>query len=165
MRRSLVATTLTATLVLAAPAAAGLPKTGKLVPGRSLGGIRLAEPQAAVRAALGTFYGACRGCRRTTWYFTYRPFDDHGLAVEFTGARVSAVYTLWRPSGWTAPHKLAFGSSPLVVHKLGRTTRTVACDGYEALVRDSGHASTAYYLFDGGLWGFGLFRHGANPCR
>jgi hypothetical protein len=165
MRRSLVATTLTVVLVLAAPAAAGLPKAGKLLPGRSLGGVRLAEPQGAVRAAFGTFYGACRDCRRPTWYFTYRPFDKHGLAVEFTGARVSAVYTLWRPSGWRADHKLGFGSSPLVVHRLGRTTRTVACHGYEALVRDSAHASTAYYLFDGGLWGFGLFPRGANPCR
>lgn len=165
MRRRPIATAVTAVLVLAAPAAAGLPKGGKLVPGRSLGGIRLAESPGAVRAALGTFYGACRGCRHTTWYFTYRPFDQHGLAVEFTGGGVSAVYTLWRPNGWTAPHKLGFGSSPLVVHRLGHTTRSVTCRSYEALVRDSAQATTAYYLFDGALWGFGLFRRGADPCR
>jgi hypothetical protein len=166
MRRSLVATTLTAALAVAAPAAAtGLPRAGKLVPGRSLGGIRLGESQAAVRAALGTFYGACRDCHRPTWYFTYRPFEAHGLAVEFSRARVSAVYTLWRPRGWRAPDGLAFGSSPLAVHRRGHTTRTVACHGYEALVRDSVHASSAYYLFDGSLWGFGLFGRGDNPCR
>ena len=108
MRRSLIATTVAA-LALAAPAAAGLPKAGVLVPGRSLGGIRLGESPQAVRAALGTFYGTCRGCPRRTWYFTYRPFDKHGLAVEFTGGRVSGVYTLWRPAGWHAPHKLGFG--------------------------------------------------------
>lgn len=165
MRRSLLATTVTTALVLAVPAAAGLPKAGRLVPGRSLGGIRLAESQQAVRAALGTFYGTCRGCRNTTWYFTYRPFDQRGLAVEFAAGGVSAVYTLWRPHGWTAPHQLGFGSSPLLVHRLGRTTRSIACHGYEALVRDTAHAGTAYYLFDGGLWGFGLFQRGANPCR
>lgn len=166
MRPSLLATAVTAVLVLAAPAAAGLPRAGKLVPGRSLGGIRLTESPRAVRAALGTFYGPCRGCRRTTWYFTYRPFDEHGLAVEFAGGGVSAVYTLLRPRGWTAaPHRLGFGSSPLVVHRLGRTTRSVACGGYEALVRDSRRASTVYYLFDGALWGFGLFERGADPCR
>ena len=152
-------------LLLAAPAVAGLPKAGKLVPGRSLGGVRLAEPARAVRAALGTFYGACRDCSRRTWYFTYRPFEQRGLAVEFSGGSVSAVYTLWRPSGWSAPRGLRFGASPLDVHRLGRTTRTVTCRGYEALVRDSGHASTAYYLFDGSLWGFGLFRRGDSPCR
>lgn len=161
----MLATTVIAVLVLAAPAAAGLPRAGSLVPGRSLGGIRLAESRRAVRAALGTFYGSCRGCRRPTWYFTYRPLDQHGLAVEFSAGRVSAVYTLWKPSGWHAPHKLGFGSSPLLVHRLGRTTRTVACHGYEALVRESARASTAYYLLNGGLWGFGLFRRGADPCR
>jgi hypothetical protein len=165
MRQSLVASAVTAALALAAPAAAGLPRAGKLIPGRSLGGIRLGESPRAVRAALGTFYGSCRACSRQTWYFTYRPFERQGLAVEFTDGRASAVYTLWRPSGWSAPRGLRFGASPLDVHKLGHTTSTITCGGYEALVRDTAHARTAYYLFDGGLWGFGLFRREGNPCR
>src|SRR3954463_15175023 len=132
MRRSLVATTLIA-LALAAPAAAGLPKPGALVPGRSLGGIRLGDSPQAVRGALGTFYGTCRGCPRRTWYFTYRPFDKHGLAVEFTGGHVSGVYTLWRPAGWHAPHKLGFGSSVLTVHTLTHASRTITCSDYSAL--------------------------------
>jgi hypothetical protein len=164
MRRSLVATTVIA-LALSVPAAAGLPKAGTLVPGRSLGGVRLGETQRELRAALGTFYGVCRGCPNRTWYFTYRPFDKHGLAVELTRARVSAIYTLWRPAGWHAPHKLGFGSSSLAVHTLTGATQTVTCHGYDALVRDSAHARTAYYLVDGRLWGFGLFRRGASPCR
>ena len=164
MRRSLLAIAVTV-LVLAVPAQAGLPKAGKLVPGRSLGGIRLGESPRAVRAALGTFYGACRGCPRRTWYFTYRPFDKRGLAVEFTRGHVSGLYTLWQPKGWHARHKLGFGSSPLAVHALVGTTRTIVCRGYDALVQDSAHARTAYYVFDGRLWGFGLFRRGASPCR
>jgi hypothetical protein len=165
MRRSLVATALAAVLVFAAPAAAQLPQAGALVPGRSLGGIRLGQSPRAVRSALGTFYGMCRGCSRRTWYFTYRPFEKRGLAVEFTRGRVSGVYTLWRPKGWHGPHRLGFGSSPLAVHALGHTTRTVTCAGYDALVRDTSRTRTAYYLVDGGLWGFGLFARGASPCR
>jgi len=164
MRRSLIATAVMA-LVLAAPAAAGLPKAGVLVPGRSLGGVGLGESPHAVRAALGTFYGTCRGCRRRTWYFTYRAFDKHGLAVEFTSGRVSGLYTLWQPAGWHSRHKLGFGSSVLAVHNLTGASHTVTCTGYEALVRDSPHARTAYYLVKGRLWGFGLFHRGASPCR
>src|SRR5262245_15828346 len=164
MRRSLVTTILIA-LALAVPAAASLPRAGVLVPGQSLGGIRLGESPRAVRAALGTFYGTCRGCPRRTWYFTYAPLDKQGLAVEFTGRRVSGLYTLWRPPGWHAPHKLGFGSSALAVHRLTGASRTVLCRGYEALVRNSARASTAYYLLNGRLWGFGLFRRDASPCR
>jgi hypothetical protein len=164
MRRRLLAIAVTA-LVVAAPAAAGLPKGGTLVPGRSLGGIRLGESPHAVRAALGTFYGTCRDCSRRTWYFTYRPFAKQGLAVEFTRARVSGLYTLWQPKGWHARHKLGFGSTPLAVHALVHNARTVVCRGYEALVQDSARVRTAYYLFAGRLWGFGLFRRGASPCR
>ena len=164
MRRGLLPLTVTA-LVLAAPAAAGLPEAGRLVPGHSLGGIRLGESPRAVRATLGTFYGACRGCRRQTWYFTYHPFEKQGLAVEFTRRRVSGLYTLWRPKGWHARHRLGFGSTPLAVHALVGSTQTVVCHGYEALVQDTDHARTVYYLFDGRLWGFGLFRRGASPCR
>ena len=164
MSRGLLATVVTA-LVLAAQAAAGLPKTGVLEPGRSLGGIRLGESQRAVRAALGSFYGACRGCPRQTWYFTYHAFDKRGLAVEFTRGRVSGLYTLWQPKGWHARHELGFGSTPLAVHALVGSTRTVVCRGYDALVQDSAHARSVYYLFGGRLWGFGLFRRGASPCR
>jgi hypothetical protein len=164
MRRSILATSVTA-LALAVPAAAGLPKAGVLVPGRSLGGVRLGESPRAVRAALGTFYGTCRDCRRRTWYFTYGSFDRHGLAVELAQGRVSGVYTLWRPAGWHGPHKLGFGTSTLAVHRLTGASRTIRCGDYDALVRDSGGARTAYYLFKGRLWGFGLFERGTSPCR
>jgi hypothetical protein len=54
----------------------------------------------------------------------------------------------------------------LAVHRLTGASLTVVCrGGYEALVRDSAHARTAYYLYGGRLWGFGLFPRGGNPCR
>ena len=90
-----------AALVCASSAAAALPHAGIFVPGRSLGGIRLGESKAAVRAALGS-HGVCIGCATSTWYFNYKPFNQRGLAVEFTRGEVSAVYTLWQPAGWRA---------------------------------------------------------------
>jgi hypothetical protein len=164
MRRSLLGSAVAA-LVLAAAATAGPPKAGALVPGRSLGGIRLGESPRAVTAALGRFYGACRDCPHPTWYFTYFPFDKHGLAVEFGNGRVSGVYTLWRPAGWHAPHGLRFGATPLEVHQRVGTLRTITCPGYNALVRDTARARTVYYLVGARLWGFGLFGRGAAPCR
>jgi hypothetical protein len=164
MRRSLIASAVAA-LVLAAPAAADLPRAGALVPGESLGGIRLGASPQAVRTALGRFYGVCRGCQRRTWYFTYQAFKKEGLAVEFERGRVSGVFTLWRPVGWHGPHELRFGATPLTVHDRVGTLRTITCRAYVALVRDSAHARTAYFLFEGRLWGFGLFRRGAAPCR
>lgn len=165
MRRSLL-TSAVAALALASPATAGLPQAGALVPGRSLGGVSLGESPQAVRTALGTFYGTCRDCARKTWYFTYRPFDRHGLAVEFSRNRVSGVYTLWRPARWHGPHRLVVGAPVLAVHRLTGASRTVVCPGgYEALVRDSARARTAYYLYRGKLWGLGLFARGGNPCR
>jgi len=154
-----------AALVLAATAAAGLPRAGALVPGQSLGGVRIGESPQAVIGALGSHYGACKGCEHPTWYFTYKPFDKHGLAIEYAGGRVSGVYTLWRPPGWRAPHGLRFGATPLEVHQRVGTLRTIACAGYDALFRDSAHARTVYYLVNAKLWGFGLFRKGASPCR
>src|SRR5581483_1051939 len=117
MRRSLVGAAVAA-LALAAPSAAALPRAGELVPGRSLGGIRLGERAARVIAALGSFHGVCRGCATTTWYFTYRPFDRHGLGVELTKGRVSAVYTLWQPLGWHAGKRLQLGTDEAQVTEI-----------------------------------------------
>ena len=105
------------------------------MPGRSLGGVRLGEPAAEVRRHLGSGYGICRGCATRTWYFTYRRFDDKGLAVELTRGRVSAVYTLWQPDGWTGPHRLRFGALEGQVTAAVGAVVPVACSGYTALQR------------------------------
>jgi hypothetical protein len=155
-----------AALLGAHAAAAALPKPGALVPGRSLAGVRLGEPATAVQAALGHGYGVCQDCIVTTWYFNYRPFDQQGLAVELVGGRVSAVYTLWQPKGWTAPRGLQLGAVQAQVTNLAGTLIPVACSGgYEALVTDTHTVRTAYYIVDGKLWGFGLLRALESPCR
>ncbi|HTZ06742.1 MAG TPA: hypothetical protein VMB53_13480 [Gaiellaceae bacterium] len=153
-----------AVLVLAAGAAAALPRPGVLVPATSLGGVRLGEPAAQVRAALGA-HGVCRGCLLPTWYFTYRRFDQHGLGVELVGGRVSAVYTLWQPHGWRTPGGLVLGTTQSQVTAQLGTLLPVACAGYSALVSDARGARTAYYIRNGRLWGFGLLRAKSDPCR
>jgi hypothetical protein len=164
MRRALLVTLLTAA-ALAAPAAAGLPRGGKLEPGRSLGGIALGETKQAVRAALGSRFGVCNDCARLTWYFTYKRFDPHGLAVEFENGHAAAVYTLWKPSGWHSTNGLRLGASPLQVHRRAGTLQTITCNGYDALVADRPTSRTAYFLYHGSLWGLGLFLPNSSPCR
>ena len=160
-----VAVTLLAALALAAPSAAGLPREGVLVPGRSLGGVRLGETTHGVRTALGGRFGVCNDCARRTWYFTYKPFDAHGLAVEFEHGRVVAVYTLWKPAGWRATNGLRLGATPLRVHDRAGPLRTITCSGYTALVADQLSSRTVYFLYNGSLWGFGLFLPNWSPCR
>jgi hypothetical protein len=152
-------------LFLAPAAAATLPQPGTLVAGRSLAGIAIGEPAVRVRAALGHGYGVCQGCARTTWYFTYRPFEQKGLAVELTRGRVSAVYTLWQPDGWRAGLGLQLGAVEAQVTKDVGATIPVTCSGYDVLVSDGRGTRTAYYIVAGKLWGFGLLRTRANPCR
>jgi hypothetical protein len=146
-------------------AAASLPERGALVPGRSLGGVRLGDTAPQVRAQLGRGYGVCRGCATTTWYFTYKPFTRSGLAVELTRGKVSAVWTLWQPAGWHAAKGLHLGAVQEQVDALAGPLIPLVCSGYDALTRDDGGARTAYYVVDGKLWGFGLLRRNANPCR
>ena len=128
-----------------------------LVPGRSLAGVRLGDTAAQVRVQLGSDYGVCRGCATTTWYFTYRRFDDKGLAVELAHGRVSAAYTLWRPPGWRTASGIRLGAPQA---RVGPAI-SVSCSGYTALVR----GTSAYFVVDGRVWGFGLFPRRSSPCR
>jgi hypothetical protein len=162
MRRAVVYALL---LCSASPAAAALPRKGVLDPGRSLGGIRLGERAAQVRSALGGQFGLCRGCRTTTWYFTYQPFTGEGLAVELRRGRVAAVYTVWRPSGWLAPNGLRLGAAEAQVTARAGPLIPIACAGYDALTTDTPDVRTAYYIVDGRLWGFGLLPAHTTPCR
>jgi hypothetical protein len=141
--------------------AAALPQHGVLVPGRSLGGVRLGETPAQVERKLGHFYGVCHGCRARTWYFTYKQFEEQGLAVEFHKGRVDAVYTLASPEGWSTAGGLDLGAPATMLPPLRVTT----CRGYKALIARTPSAVTVYYVVDAKLWGFGLLRPTAAVCR
>jgi hypothetical protein len=153
-----------AALALAGSAAAALPRSGVFLPGRSLGGVYLGESASAVRAALGA-HGVCIGCATPTWYFNYKPFDQRGLAVELTGRRVTAVYTLWQPTGWHAAKGLRLGVVDAQLTTSVGPLVSVVCSSYDARVADGPHARSVYYVAQGKLWGFGLLRAHADPCR
>lgn len=152
------------TLLAVAATIASLPHSGVLVPGRSLAGVRVGEPAAQVRAALGA-HGVCVGCPTVTWYFTYGKFTQSGLAVELRDGRVSAVYTVWQPPGWRGPQGLRLGAVEAQVTQVAGPLIPISCPGYTALVRDGHGLRTAYYVLDGKLWGFGLMQAQAVPCR
>lgn len=154
-----------AALLLAPVAQAGLPRVGKLVPGRSLAGIRIGETQRQITRALGRSHGVCPQCSVPTWYFNVQPFDEHGLGIEFTRGRVSAVYTLWQPNGWTGPKGLPLGATEAQLDASAGALFEVTCTGYSAWVNDKNAVRTVYYVLNGSVWGFGLVRANANPCR
>jgi hypothetical protein len=154
-----------AALTLTSTAAATLPRAGVFVPASSLGGIRLGETEAGVRRELGGFYGVCSACATRTWYFTYAKYDQHGLAVEFTHDRVSAVYTLWEPPAWRARRGLQLGDVEGALTASAGPLLAVACSGYDARVADRRGTRSVYYIVQGKRWGFGLMRAHANPCR
>jgi hypothetical protein len=150
--------------VLAAPAAAAPPRAGALVPGTSLGNVRLGATTAEVRRLWGNRYGVCRACADPTWYFNYARFRPQGAGVSFRAGRVAAVFTLWRPRGWRAPG-VRLGDPPSRVTTRYRSATTTTCDGYYVFTIGSGAARTDFYVYDEKVWGFGLRRPSVPPCR
>src|SRR5262249_3429897 len=110
-------------------------------------------------------HGVCRGCSTTTWYFTYRPFTQQGLAVELRNSHVTGVYTVWQPPGWRAPKGGKLGIAEADVTALEGALALVNCSGYDAWTHDTGPAQTVYYMFNHVLWGYGLLTAGVAPCR
>jgi hypothetical protein len=110
-------------------------------------------------------HGVCLNCTTPTWYFNYHRFERRGLAVELTHGLVSAVYTLWQPAGWRSTNGLRLGAREARLTSSTRQLVTTVCSGYDARVEDSGTTRSVYYVSRGRLWGFGLLRAHANPCR
>jgi hypothetical protein len=151
-------------LVLAVVAAA-LPVHGVFVPGQSLGGVRLGDRPAAVRAAWGRSFGVCTDCTRKTWYFNYKQFTQQGAAVEFRSGRVVAAYTLWRPNGWRTRSGLRLGDAEERIAALYGALPRDDCGGYAAYVEDRTTSVSAFYVVGGRVWGFGLIRPDVPVCR
>jgi hypothetical protein len=151
--------------VLALATATTPPRHGVLVPGVSLGGIRLGATAADVRRAWGRSHGVCVGCPAQTWYFTYERFTQPGAGVELHRGRVRAIFTLWSPPGWHTARGLVLGAPEADVTATVGVVERFDCGTYAALVRRGRSAMTAYYLVDGRLWGFGLGRLDAPICR
>jgi hypothetical protein len=147
-------------VLLALALAAQGPKL--LVPGTSLGGIRIGDSPARVAALWGTRYGVCRNCGGTTWLYNERPFEPQGLAVSFRRNRVAAVFTLWQPTGWRTSKGLSTGDAAASMTATYGVLARVPCPGYDTYLL--GRATRIYVRYDT-IWGFGLTRAGAPTCR
>src|SRR5919199_3174491 len=160
MRRILV---LAAAIVLVPTAAGAPPRKGILVPGKSLGGLRLGMTAAQVKAAWGSDYGRCRGCPQPTWYFTYRRYHPHGAAVEFRRGRVQAIFTLWAPSGWKTTKGLYIGDNVDRVPGLYGLLARADCPGnYYGLTMPSPGGVNVLYVVNEKIFGFGLLSFRAS---
>lgn len=162
--RRLAALALGAALALAAPTAAQPPPAGVLVPGKSLGGLHLGMTPAQVTAAWGE-HGRCRGCPYPTWYFNYAPFTPKGAGVEFRDNTVAAVYTIYAPASWHTPTRLRIGDPEARVTTLYGALPRVDCGGYHALTLIRKRTTTAFYVVDEKVYGFGLSRVAVQACR
>jgi hypothetical protein len=150
--------------LLAILAAALLPHAGTFVPGRSLGGVRLGMTGAQVERLWGRDHGVCRGCPRTTWYFTYKRFAPEGAEVQLVRGRVVIVATLWSPPAWHTTRGLAIGDDTARITSIYGPMASVPCNNYAALVLVERRATSAFYVVDGRLWGFGLVGPTRSAC-
>jgi hypothetical protein len=151
--------------VLLAALALTLPQHGVLVPGRSLGGVRLGDSPSDVSQRWGRGFGRCRDCREPTWYFTYTKFEPQGAGVSFRRGRVAAVFTLWSPPGWRTTKGLTIGDAAARVTELYGALPRTRCVGYDALTLRSSAAVTAIYLSGDTVYGFALLRASEPVCR
>jgi hypothetical protein len=157
--------TVSLALLLAPAAGAAPPRAGIVVPGKTLGRLALGATKAQVRAAWGTRYGVCRDCRAETWYFNLRRFEPQGVGVTFRKGRAVAVFTVWSPPGWRTPQGLRIGDPELRIAGLYGTLFRVECGRYSASTMRKNGVTTAFYVVDEQVWGFGLSRPGQPVCR
>ena len=151
--------------VLAVALALALPQHGVLVPGKSLGGVRLGAPVGAVLDRWGDSFGICRGCAHPTWYFTFAAFQPQGAGVTLAGTHVDELFTLWSPPGWHTAQGLAVGDPADRITSLYGPLDRQDCRGYYRLLLHRGRTTTAFYVVDERVWGFGISRGGRRPCR
>jgi hypothetical protein len=142
-----------------------LPHNGVVVPGRSLGGVRLGATKAQVQKAWGPRYGVCRGCARPTWYFTYKKFEPQGAGVSFRAGRAESLFTIWSPPGWHTDRGLRVGDPEARITRIYGTLPRAECGTYSAFVLRRRRTDTQFYVYKQEIWGFGLSSAGAPPCH
>jgi hypothetical protein len=165
MRLRVCAFVATLAMVGASAATAGPPGAGVLVPGRSLGGLRLGMTLAHVEGTWGRAYGRCRSCARPTLYFNLYAHRPEGAGIELRRGRVSAVFTLWAPGAWQTTRGLRIGDSAAEATATYGPMERTPCRGYHALTLTSRRAVTAVYVAGTEVWGFGLLARDAPICR
>jgi hypothetical protein len=145
--------------------ALGLPQKGLVVPGHSFGGMQLGATRAQVLKSWGSHFGRCRGCSLPTWYFTYKEFQPQGAGVAFQAGSASSYFTIWSPPGWHTNLGLKIGDPEIKISTIYGILPRVECGTYTAFVLRRGRVDTQFYSYKQEVWGFGISRAGAQPCR
>ena len=153
-----------AALALVVPAAAEPPTGGTFTPGVSLAGVELSLTRSAVVEAWGERHGVCRDCEEQTWYVNEEPFRPEGTGVVFEGGRVVHAFTVWQPDGWSTPEGLELGAPAGDIGATYGELAEIDCGDYLALVDNAPGATSAYYVYQDEVWGFGLLERGRSPC-
>jgi hypothetical protein len=166
MRRArlVCALVLSVAAAIVVPAASAPPDNGVFVVGESLGGARLGMTKDEIVDAWGSTHGVCTNCERTTWYFNSVPFDAPGVGVVFARGRAVHLFTVWKPFGWHTSDGLELGAPEADVAGDLVASEERTCDGYTAMLAPGEGSVSAFYVFRGELWGFGLLRPELNPC-
>jgi hypothetical protein len=159
-----VGAALAAALLVALPASAEPVTGGAFNPGDSLAGVQLGMTSAEVVDAWGSRHGVCRDCEETTWYVNEQPFQPQGTGVVFERDRVVHAFTVWQPQGWSTPEGLTLGAPAGDIGATYGELAEIDCGDYLALVDNDPEATSAFYVYEDEVWGFGLLTRGRAPC-
>jgi hypothetical protein len=139
----------------AAAHSTGFPSKGKVVPGKTIGGVGLTDTTLTVVHKWGRNYKVCTYCKKQTWFYEYPTGEPLGAAVKFEKGKVVSVFTLGSPAGWGVKGVM-MGDPVSNVYNLFGNTGSVSCIGYDALTIKIGASTMSFYTTGGTIYGFAL---------
>jgi hypothetical protein len=138
------------------------PVKGVLVPGQSLGGIRLGDTGGKVLALWGRNFSMLPG-QPMTWLYMSPTGDPYGAGVSFREGKVTAIFTLGGITGWRRSDGLRVGQ---IFSKFNDPNgRTTACVGYGAISSHAADAVTSILMQGQSVYGFALTRPSEPVCH
>jgi hypothetical protein len=138
------------------------PVNGVLVPGKSLGGIRLGDSGGKVLALWGRNFTMLPG-QPMTWLYLSPTGDPYGAGVSFREGKVTAIFTLGGIKGWRRSDGLRVGQ---IFSKFNDPNgSTTACVGYGATSTRNGDAVTSILTNGQSIYGFALTRPSEPVCH
>lgn len=138
------------------------PVRGVLVPGKSLGGIRLGDDGGKVLTLWGRDYTMLPG-QPMTWLYMSPTGDPYGAGVSFREGKVTAIFTLGGITGWHRSDGVHVGE--LLQTFNAPNGKTTACSGYGAISTRSGGAVTSILTIGQAVYGFALTRPSEPICH
>ena len=166
-KQALVALCVFAFAVVAGSAAAhstAFPAKGKVVPGKTIGGVGLTDTTTTVQMKWGRNYRVCSYCKKLTWFYMYPAGEPLGAAVKFEKGKVVSVFTLGSPAGWGVKGVM-MGDPVSNVYNLFGSTGQANCIGYAALTVRIGSSTTSFYSASGVIYGYALTAPSQPACQ